>query len=159
MWTAATHARSLNRPLSVMADVIDVPGRSVAGLADLAGGWGCGNAGRRVSIGGYLGWGQLGWGCPLGAGFIAECGDGGCDCREEVVRVDRAGESVAFDLAPYPVLELGEYQADVLGVQRLVEFGSSLSSAATLLSPGGSRRQRPRKGITGRPAKAQPGFA
>jgi hypothetical protein len=87
-----------------------VAGHSVASLADLA----CGNAGRLASIGGYLV-----WGCPLGAGFTAECGDGGCNRREEVMPVDRAGEPVAFDLAPYWVLEFGENQADVLGVQRL----------------------------------------
>jgi hypothetical protein len=57
----------------------------------------------------------------LGAGFVTECGDGGFDGREEMVWVDRAGQPVAFDLAPYRVLELGENQADALGVQRLVE--------------------------------------
>src|SRR6185437_5265445 len=63
-----------------------------------------------------------GAGGPVGAGFLAEGGDGGLDGGVEVARVDRAGQAVAFDLAPYRVLELGKYQARVLGVQRLVEF-------------------------------------
>jgi hypothetical protein len=84
------------------------------GLVGLADGWCCGNVGLRAAIGGYLPRGRLAVGGlvrggPLGAGFVAECGDGGFDGREEVARVDRAGEPVAFDLAPYRVLELGEY--------------------------------------------------
>src|SRR4029077_19868126 len=63
-----------------------------------------------------------GAGGPVRAGFLAKGGDGRFDGGVEVARVDRAGQAVAFDLAPYRVLELGKYQARVLGVQRLVEF-------------------------------------
>jgi hypothetical protein len=59
---------------------------------------------------------------PLRTGLVAEGGDGGFDSREEMARVDRAGEPVTLDLAPHRVLELGEDQADALGVQRFVEF-------------------------------------
>src|SRR5580704_11862942 len=61
-------------------------------------------------------------GGPVRAGFLAEGGHGGFDGGVEVVRVDGAGQAVAFGLAPHRVLELGEEQADAVGVQRLVEF-------------------------------------
>ena len=76
----------------------------------------------RLAVGGLVGHG------PLGAGFIAECGDGGFDGREEVAWVDGAGEPVAFDLGPYRALELGEDQADALGVQRLVQVLQDVGS-------------------------------
>src|SRR6266700_7598562 len=86
--------------------------RSVARRADsgAALAWSC------LAIGGPVGGG------PFGAGLVAEGGDGGFYGGEEVARVDGAGEPVAFDLASYRVLELGEYQADAISVQRFVEF-------------------------------------
>src|SRR5580693_3581037 len=89
-------------------------------------GWCRGNIGWRDSTGSSLALSGLVVGGPAGAGLVAECGDGGCDRREEVVWVDRAGEPVAFDLPPYWVLEFGEHQADALGVQRLVELGQHI---------------------------------
>lgn len=62
---------------------------------------------------------------------------GQCEHWEEVVRVDRAAEPVAFDLAPYRVLEFSEDQADALGVQRLIEFGH-MSEAVVSTSVTGS---------------------
>jgi len=86
---------------------------------------------RRAALGGYLAWGclavgGLAGGGPLGAGFVAECGDGGFDGRVEVVRVDRAGEPVTFDLAPYRTLELGE--------TRLMPWAFSASSRSSSTS-------------------------
>src|SRR5215471_20395481 len=51
-------------------------------------------------------------GRPFGTGLLLEGRDGGLDRREEVPRVDRAGQLVAFDLGLHRILELGEHQAD-----------------------------------------------
>ena len=77
---------------------------------------GCRGAGRyrRLSGLGPSGRRRPVRGGPLGAGFVTERGDGRADRREEVARVDRAGQPVAFDLAPHRVLQLGEDQADAL---------------------------------------------
>src|SRR5580693_887269 len=89
-------------------------------------GWCRGNVGWRDSTGSSLALSGLAGGGPLGAGLVAECGDGGCDRREEMVWVDGAREPVALDLPPYRILEFGEHQADALGVQCLVEFGQHI---------------------------------
>ena len=49
--------------------------------------------------------------------LCAECGDGGVDRREEVGRVDGAGELVALDLLSDRVLHLGEHERDAVGVE------------------------------------------
>src|SRR5215469_2674768 len=75
----------------------------------LAGRW-CGDIMRFVAADG-----------PIGSGFLAEGADGGTYGGEEMIGVNRAGQPVTFDLAPYWVLEFGEYQGNALVVQRLVQ--------------------------------------
>src|SRR6478672_9592968 len=98
----------------------------------LAGGWcrgdvvwpvraSAGSASAGFASGGFASGGLAGGG-PVSARLLPEGGDGGFDRREEVLRVDRAGEPVTLDLAPDRVLELGEHQAYALVVQRLVEL-------------------------------------
>src|SRR5882757_596861 len=58
---------------------------------------------------------------PVRTSLATVCSDGGLDGREEVFRVDRAGELVAFDLAADRVLHLCEGQRDAGSVELLVE--------------------------------------
>src|SRR6266487_5300557 len=94
------------------------PAEDECALKTLAPSW-SGPLGR-VSRG-RAGFGLRG-GSPVGTGRGAERGHGRLDRGEEVVRIDRASETVPLDLAPNRVLELGEHQADPPGVQGCVEL-------------------------------------